>query len=81
MARERTETDAVKRRSTGTLARWAVIAGLLASLVGVPAALIAEFEAGLLTALGVTDPLALGLFAMVPGFVLGGLAFVVMLGS
>lgn len=61
--------------------QWAVVLVVSGSLVGVPAALVAEFEFGVLAALGVSGQLALGLFAMVPGFVLGGVALVVMLGS
>ena len=68
--------------STDRTARlWAVSLAVIGALVGVPALVLAEFEFGLLTALGITSNLAFGLVVMVPGFALGGLAFAVMLGS
>jgi hypothetical protein len=76
------DTTGETHRSTDRELRgWVTIALVVGSLVGVPAALLAEFEFGLLTALGVSGNLALGLFAMIPGFTLGAVALVVMLGT
>jgi hypothetical protein len=76
------ETTAETQQSTDRALRgWGIITLVIGSLVGVPAALLAEFEFGLLAALGLSGNLALGLFAMIPGFTLGAVALVVMLGT
>jgi hypothetical protein len=69
------------RSSNRELRQWAVILALVGSLVGVPVALLTEFRFGLLASLGLSGNIGLGLFAMIPGFALGGLALVVMLGT
>ncbi len=62
--------------------RTAVVSvAVIAALVVVPVLVIGEIEFGLLTALGLTGNLAFGMLVMIPGFALGGLALVVMLGS
>jgi len=75
--------DAVTQRaqSNRDYRMWGVIVVLFGSLLGVPAAVLAEIEFGLLTALGVAGNLAFGLVVMIPGFALGALSLVVMLGS
>jgi len=69
------------RTTDGTARLWAVSLAVIGALVVVPALVLAEFEFGLLTALGITSNLAFGLVVMIPGFALGGLSVVVMLGS
>jgi len=72
--------------STGSLRSWLVLAVLIGSLVGVPALVLAETEFGLLAgagvfgALGLSRQVALGAVALLPGFALGALSFVVMTG-
>lgn len=77
-----TETAAQTRQSTDRPMRTAAVsAAVIAALVIVPVLVIGEIEFGLLTALDITGNLVFGLLVMVPGFALGGLALVVMLGS
>lgn len=70
----------------GSLRTWLVLAVLFGSLVGVPALVLGETEFGLLTgtgvfaSLGVSRQTVLGAVALLPGFALGGLSFVVMTG-
>lgn len=76
------DTARQTQRSTDRQLRtWGVVVTLLGSLVGVPAMVLAEIEFGLLTTIGISGNLAFGLFVMVPGFALGALSLVVMLGS
>lgn len=76
------DTAGQTAQSTDRTARlWAVSLAVIGALVVVPALVLAEFEFGLLTALGITSNLAFGLVVMIPGFALGGLSLVVMLGS
>jgi|AntRauTorcE11898_2_1112593.scaffolds.fasta_scaffold33961_2 hypothetical protein len=76
------DTPGQTQRSTDRpLRTLGVIVVLLGSLVGVPVMVLAEIEFGLLTAFGVSGNLAFGLFVMIPGFALGALSLVVMLGT
>ena len=76
------DTAGQTSQSTDSTARlWAVSLAVIGALIGVPALVLAEFEFGLLTALGLSGNLAFGLVVMIPGFALGGLSLVVMLGS
>lgn len=76
------DTAGQTQHSTDRNARmWAVVLALLGALVGIPALVLAEIEFGLLTSLGISGNLAFGLVVMIPGFALGGLSLVVMLGS
>jgi hypothetical protein len=63
-----------------TLRTWTVLALVLGSLVGIPVVVFAETEFGLLSGFGLPRQLTLGVLALVPGFALGGLSFVVMTG-
>jgi hypothetical protein len=73
--------DATRSASATALRSWGVVAGVLGCLVGIPALVLAEIEVGLLTAVGLGASTAFALVVMVPGFALGGLALVVMLGT
>jgi len=75
-----TETR-LQRATRQSLRQWGIVVVLILSLVGVPAAVLAEIEFGLLTMLGLSGDLAFGLVVMLPGLSLGGLSVVVMLGS
>lgn len=71
-----------ERNTTSRNARqWTVVAAVIAALVGVPTVVLAEFQFGLLTSLGITGNLGFGLVVMIPGFALGALSLVVMLGT
>lgn len=74
--------DRQQAESTPSLLRqWGVVIALTTSLLGVPVAVVSEFEFGLLSALGVSGHLALGLLVTIPGLALGGLSLVAMAGS
>lgn len=64
-----------------SLRQWGIVVGVLGSLVGIPALVLAEVEFGLLTSLGLSGNLAFGFVVMIPGLTLGALSLVVMLGS
>ncbi len=70
-----------RQESDSALRQWGVVTALVACLVGVPALVLAEVEAGLLSALGLGSGPPFALLVMVPGFALGALSLVVMLGT
>lgn len=79
MAYEKTERTS---RSTRTWSlNTVVVAGLLVGLIGVPAVIIAEVEFGALTAVGLGGAATFGAVAIAPGFLLGALSLLTMLGS
>lgn len=79
MRRETTERTARSPRTPGRVA--AVAAGAFLALVGVPALVLAEYRLGVLSTVGLGGQLPFAALVMVPGFLLGGLSLVAMLGS
>lgn len=78
MTHDRTTPD----RSVPTVWwNWFVALAVLVALVGVPTLVLLQVEFGLLAALGLPRQLTFGVLAMIPGFALGGLSLLVMLGS